>query len=122
MFKEHCSEIKKNPHKYITQDDTGKVELRLIKEDEDILIFKKTFDNSAGYVFLACKEYIDEDVFRDIYGKYIDFVKRECRGMFKEVELIIFTSEITPSVKETIQKYNEYYTGRKPIEYHLLSS
>lgn len=81
-----------------------------------VLIIEKRFNNSAGYIFLACKETLEIASFKDLYRSYVEFVNKVARGMFKEVELIVAYKDISGDVESTVEAYNDAHTERKPIQ------
>jgi len=116
MCKELCSKIKENP--YVLQIfENADLNLILLQEKDNILIFEKRFDNSAGYIFLVCENEVNLKVFKNIYKSYAKFVKEKAKGMFKEVELVIVARHVDNEAKRIIEDYNNVYTERKPIIY-----
>jgi hypothetical protein len=93
-------------------------EFNLVTKEKrgDVLIIEKRFDNSAGYIFLACKETLEIDSFKDLYRSYVEFVNKVARGMFKEVELIVAYKDTSGDVESTVEAYNNTHTERKPIQ------
>ena len=82
----------------------------------DVLIIEKRFNGTAGFIFLACKETLDIDSFKDLYRSYIQFVNKVARGMFKEVELIVAYKDSSGDVESAVEAYNDAHTERKPIQ------
>jgi hypothetical protein len=86
------------------------------EERGDVLIVEKRFDSSAGHIFLAYKETLEMDSFKDLYRSYVEFVNSVAQGMFKEVELIVACKNTSVDVENTVEAYNDAHTERKPIE------
>jgi len=120
MSKELCSKIKSNPYDYGIVDRTIGLELDLVEEQNSILIFRKRYDNQAGYIFVVCETVMDEEKFREFYELYSNFVKEVAKSMFKEVELVLVVNKMDESVKQIIDKYNESFVERKPIRYIII--
>jgi len=116
MCKELCSKIKENPYT-LRIFENAFFNLVLLQEKDNILIFEKRFDDSAGYVFLVCEREVNLKLFRKIYKSYAKFVKENVKGIFKEVELIIVAKHVNSETKRIIEDYNSIYTERKPIIY-----
>ena len=119
MSKGLCSKVKTNPYAYEIVDRTIGLKLDLVEDRVNILIFRKRYDNQAGYIFVVCDDIIDEEKFKKFYKSYSEFVKEVAGGIFKEVELVLVANEIDANVKQIIDKYNESYVERKPIRYML---
>ena len=121
MPKALCSKIKNTPHIVLNDEEIG-IKLDLVEEKEGILIFEKKYNNQAGFIFVVCDERIDIKKFKERYKCYSNFVKEKTHGMFKEVELVVVSKEISKEVKRIIDSYNESYIERKPIRYIILKN
>lgn len=120
MDKRLCSKVKDNPYVILNNGEIG-LKLNLVEEKDEVLIFEKKYDDQAGFIIVACIEKLDENNFKRLYNFYCEFIKERAYGMFKEVELVFVSKEISKEVEKIINAYREIYAERKPIRHVIIT-